>query len=78
MHGLLDEFLFVAEIAGESRGRVSGAMPQLRVVIVPGTGQCPVRECCWYSWISQQLSASGVQVLLPEPAMPGDSTSSVW
>ena len=49
---------------------MASAQARHRVVIIPGTGQTPVKACAWYEWVATELQTRGVDVVLPSPGMP--------
>ena len=52
-----------------------------RIVIVPGMGCTPVRECNWYAWLADQLEhdASGrFTVILHDMPDPHGARESLW
>ncbi len=50
-----------------------------RVVIVPGNGCTPVRECNWYHWLDQELRRRGfTDVVLRDMPDPHVARAAVW
>lgn len=52
-----------------------------RIVIVPGMGCTPVRECNWYSWLQEKLEKDfngRVKVILQDMPDPHGARESQW
>eukprot|EP00042_Codosiga_hollandica_P033959 m.233535 g.233535 ORF g.233535 m.233535 type:complete len:184 (+) comp54298_c0_seq3:12-563(+) len=51
-----------------------------RVIIVPGNGCTPVRDCNWYKWMHESLQATGLfeEVILRNMPDPFVARESVW
>jgi len=49
-----------------------------RVVIVPGNGCTPIRQCNWYSWLQTSLESRGVQVSMQDMPDPYEAKQSIW
>lgn len=51
----------------------------VRVIILPGNGCTPIRECNWYGWLEEQLKAEpGVEVLMSDMPDPFVARENVW
>lgn len=49
-----------------------------RIVIVPGMGCTPVRECNWYAWLQEKLQNDGFAVTLEDMPDPHAARESIW
>ena len=50
----------------------------MKVIIVPGNGCSPVRSANWYKWLHDELTTSGIPVVLKDMPDPNIARESKW
>jgi predicted alpha/beta hydrolase family esterase len=50
----------------------------MKVVIIPGMGCSPVKQCNWYSWLKTELSERNIDCVLRDFPDPNQCRESIW